>query len=204
MTVAHKNLTGTDLHVIKGADSATTGQVPIANGSGDAPFGKLTHTSLQTTGNPFGAQLFHTREEQSAGVSPNSIGSLNTWSTVTLNTSVTNEITSASLSSNGIILPAGTYFIDAVVPSYYAAGSTSQVKIRLYNNTTSASIIEGRSIIIFNSIGMVSTLSLRGRFTLSGTSTLYLQRYATGNVSGGQSFNHGTEVYSEALVWKVA
>jgi hypothetical protein len=34
----HKDLTGADLHEIKGASTATSGQIPIANGSGGAPF----------------------------------------------------------------------------------------------------------------------------------------------------------------------
>lgn len=39
--VQHSTLTGSDLHECKGAASAASGQVPIANGSGGAPFGVL-------------------------------------------------------------------------------------------------------------------------------------------------------------------
>lgn len=39
--VLHSALTGTDLHESKGAASASSGQVAIANGSGSAPFGTL-------------------------------------------------------------------------------------------------------------------------------------------------------------------
>lgn len=41
----HKDLTGTDLHEIKGADAATSGQIPIANGSGGAVFTDVNNTN---------------------------------------------------------------------------------------------------------------------------------------------------------------
>lgn len=37
----HSTLTGADLHEIKGAAAATSGQIPVANGSGGAPFTTL-------------------------------------------------------------------------------------------------------------------------------------------------------------------
>jgi len=40
MTVLHKNLTDPSLHEVKGAAAATSGQVPISDGVGSAPFGK--------------------------------------------------------------------------------------------------------------------------------------------------------------------
>lgn len=47
--VQHSALTGGDLHECKGAASAASGQVPIANGSGSAPFGILQYTQLGAT-----------------------------------------------------------------------------------------------------------------------------------------------------------
>jgi hypothetical protein len=44
--VLHSALTGADLHETKGAASAASGQVPIANGSGGAPFGQLQWTQV--------------------------------------------------------------------------------------------------------------------------------------------------------------
>ncbi len=46
MTVAHASLTGSELHEIKGASTATLGQLAVANGSGGAPFGTLVNGSL--------------------------------------------------------------------------------------------------------------------------------------------------------------
>ena len=49
MTVAHSTLTGSDLHECKGAASATTGQVPVATGSGTAVFSTLAYTQISGT-----------------------------------------------------------------------------------------------------------------------------------------------------------
>lgn len=48
MTVAHSTLTGAELHITKGADTSTVGKVPVASGSGDAPFGTLVNDSVPT------------------------------------------------------------------------------------------------------------------------------------------------------------
>lgn len=47
--VLHSQLTGAELHETKGADTASLGQVPIANGAGTAPFGTLSYTQLSNT-----------------------------------------------------------------------------------------------------------------------------------------------------------
>lgn len=44
--VQHSSLTGSDLHETKGADTAASGQVPIASGTGTAPFGQLQWTQV--------------------------------------------------------------------------------------------------------------------------------------------------------------
>ncbi|QXG07566.1 hypothetical protein [Erwinia phage Pecta] len=46
----HSSLTGSDLHESKGASSASSGQVAIANGAGAAVFGFLAYSQL--TGTP--------------------------------------------------------------------------------------------------------------------------------------------------------
>lgn len=47
--VQHSSLTGADLHECKGAASASSGQVPVANGAGSAPFTTLSYGSLSNT-----------------------------------------------------------------------------------------------------------------------------------------------------------
>lgn len=210
MAVAHKDLTGTDLHEMKGASSATSGQVPISDGAGTTPFGKLTHTSLQTTGNPFGAQLLHVREEQTAGVGTSTSASA-AFNTQVLNTVKTNEISGASLASNTITLPAGTYFIDArsVAYSYsIASGSYGKLKSRLRNTTAGTTLLAGTTIGWQNggasAIYVVGPPShVVGRFTLAGTTDIQLQAYPV-NGAVPLAFGTETEVYAEVLIWKVA
>lgn len=47
--VLHSQLTGSDLHECKGAAAASSGQVPIATGSGTAVFGALSYAQLSGT-----------------------------------------------------------------------------------------------------------------------------------------------------------
>lgn len=47
--VQHSSLTGNDLHECKGAAAASSGQVPVANGSGSAPFSVLSYAQLSNT-----------------------------------------------------------------------------------------------------------------------------------------------------------
>ncbi len=47
--VLHSSLTGADLHESKGAATASLGQVAIANGAGQAPFGSLSYSYLTNT-----------------------------------------------------------------------------------------------------------------------------------------------------------
>jgi hypothetical protein len=205
MTVAHKNLTGTDLHEVKGASSAAVGEVPVSDGAGGAPFAKLTHTSLETTGNPFGAQFFHAYETQSSGVASTTSGATGSFLTTTLNTTATNEITGASLASNTITLPAGTYYIEAIVP--WQATSTSVVQrfqARLFNLTSVATLIYGNACLFFGASNNATLMSmLRGRFTLASLSVLSLQHYKTAGIVGSAA-SVGSEMYSSVQIWKVA
>lgn len=213
MAVAHKDLTGTDLHEIKGASSATSGQVPIADGAGTAPFGKLTHSSLQTTGNPFGAQLLHVREEQSSGVS-STTPTVAAWNIQTLNTVKTNEITSASLSSNTITLPAGTYYVEARSVNYSIGVSPSsygRAKARLQNTTAGTTLIAGETLGFLNGNSTapmyfsMPPCHVVGRFTLAGTTNIQFQCYINSANSATTGVSSGiNEVYAEVCIWKVA
>lgn len=45
--ILHKDLTGTDLHEVKGAASAASGTVPKSNGAGSAPFSFIQWDDVQ-------------------------------------------------------------------------------------------------------------------------------------------------------------
>lgn len=205
-TTPHANLTGTDLHEIKGASTATIGQVPVANGAGNAPFALLTAASLTGTGNPFGAQLLYVREEQASGVASTNAGTTGSFITTILNTVKTNEISGAGLASSIITLPAGTYYIQHFMTLNISSGTntTWAAKPRLWNNTTSASILDGRAAMIYGSNSGSGTGSVIGRFTLTGTSSLVLQHYKNGGNLGTGLSTGTTEVYSDVQIWKVA
>jgi hypothetical protein len=212
MTVSHKDLTGTDLHEIKGASTATVGQVPIADGAGLAPMGKLTHTSLQTTGNPFGAQLFHVQELQSAGVSSSNGVASGAGNAQVLNTTKTNEISGASLASNVMTLPTGTYYAECMVTYHTAANNASVPKANgwLANTTAGTTLLYSPATYVFYSIGSATVqyqvpIYFSGRFTLSGTSNLSLLMAGNASLSlnpiSGQA---GSTVFSDVKIWKIA
>lgn len=124
------------------------------------------------------------------------------WRTRDLNTVVTNQITGASLATNQITLPAGTYEIDAVAP----AVSVLQHKAKLRNITDSSDVILGTSELAINNGGNCSRVM--GRFTIAGAKVFELQHQCntTAATSGfGSKSNFSViEVYSDVRIWKVA
>ena len=145
--------------------------------------------------------LLHVRDEKAQNTSGGSFTS-GAWQTRTLNTVKTNEITGASLASNKITLPSGTYEIDAAVPG----SSVDRHQARLYNVTDSAVVIVGKSSMATNAQGMTTDSLVRGRFTLAGTKDLRIEHYCqtTYGAGFGLACNFTTEVYAEVLIRKVA
>lgn len=87
-----------------------------------------------------GAQEFVARDEKTSGTAGGTIAT-GSWVTRTINTVKTNTIPGASLASNQVTLPAGTYEIEIEVPG---AGVGSH-RSRLYNVTDSAVVELGSS-----------------------------------------------------------
>lgn len=198
-TISHKTLTGTQLHENKGVSTATNNTVATASSSATV-WQKLTAAHLTTTGNPFGGQLFHVEDQKASGTAGGTV-TASAWTTRVLNTSVTNEITSATLVANQITLPAGTYFIDAESIFFGTTGS----KLRLRNITDSSTSRVGVSSQANNS----TSAALKGRFTLGGTKVLELQYFVTNNPASGAALGLATtsaelEIYSTVMIWKVA
>ena len=209
MTVSHKDLTGTDLHEMKGASTATSGQVPIANGAGGTPFGKLTHTSLQTTGNPFGAQLLHVQEVQNSNASSSSGAPGSSGTAQLINTTVTNEIAGVSVGTYFITLPAGTYYCEgwATVALSSVSGSAPRAATYLYNSSTASILLKSTGTYVSVSSGQCNIqapIHFAGRFTLSGTSDLAVYAAATSGSSASSFSALGSTVYTDVRFWKVA
>ena len=144
--------------------------------------------------------LLHVRDEKSSGTAGGA--SVVGWQTRTLNTIVTNEISGASLASNTITLPAGSYEIDATVPGMRTGGH----RARLYNVTGSTTILLGTNEHSDSSAGTTRSL-IRGRFTLTASTDVRVDHYCASAVATfglGFATSQGTEHYTDALIRKVA
>jgi hypothetical protein len=123
------------------------------------------------------------------------------WQTRTLNTEVTDTASIASIASNQITLPAGTYRIRATAPAF----KTDAHQTRLWNATDSSLLLTGTTEISAASDGTQTRSEVSGRFTLSGTKAIELQHQCatTGTTTGfGSAANFTTEVYSSVELWK--
>jgi hypothetical protein len=120
---------------------------------------------------------------------------------------MTNEISGASLSSNQIILPTGTYFLTARVPAF----RVERFKTILRNITDSTNTLIGTSEHFLPAAEQTGDSKLCGRFTIASQKTFEIQsRTQTSNsgldggVECGVSTGSLTEVYTDAQIWKVA
>jgi hypothetical protein len=125
------------------------------------------------------------------------------WRTRDLNTTQFNNITSASLSSNQITLPSGTYLIDGFAP----AAIINKHQTRLQNITDSTTTLIGQNA--FNEpASFVETYSrLSGIITIAATKTFELQHRSSATTATeglGVANNLTTEVYSSITITKVA
>ena len=151
----------------------------------------------------FESQLIHVQDQKASGTSGGN--SVVGYQFRDLNTIVTNEITGASLASNAITLPAGTYYIEASAPAY----RLNQSRISLYNNTTSNTILLGKSGYSANTDQGHIVTDMKGRFTLASTAAVKIRQYVT--TDGLQSSDLGVaiadgsiNIYTEVLIWRIA
>lgn len=112
-------------------------------------------------------------EEQSSGVSGGTFTS-GAWRTRLLNTTKHNGITGASIASNQVTLPAGTYRVRGfAVGGCSGASAVGLHQARLYNITGAATLVVGSSSRTTTSVQNVSVVN--GRFTLTVASVIELQ-----------------------------
>jgi hypothetical protein len=149
------------------------------------------------------AALLHVRDQKAASTQGGTFTS-GAWRTRDLNTSTTNTITGASLSSNQIVLPAGSYFIEAEAFGFRCDGHV----IKFYNITDSSDVIIGLNCTSGPSDTAHGGATLRGYFTIAAQKTFELQHRAqstAATIGFGIRNELGIgEVYSEVLIWKVA
>ena len=154
-------------------------------------------------GGTFENELLHIREEQTSGTHGGA-SSATTYNIRVLNTVKTNEIAGASLSSNQITLPAGTYYIDA----WSSANKTATTKQFLYNVTDAAYELVGSQKDISAASAVTADVRVKGRFTIPAEEVFELRTYtfsalAASGLGKATALGH-VEVYSEVLIWKVA
>lgn len=148
-----------------------------------------------------GYPLLHVRDEKTSGTQGGASTS-GTWNARVLNTVVTNEISGASLSSNIVTLPAGTYFCEINCP-VIQSGAT---RLRIVDTSLTATILSGRNARADTVNPDGSEATLIGRFTLASSTTIRLDHYTTTGraINGlGEALSGGAEYYSEALFWKL-
>jgi hypothetical protein len=112
------------------------------------------------------------------------------WRTRDLQTTQVNTITSCSLSSNQITLPAGTYNISASATAYGVNRNYS----RFYNITDSATAIIGT--INYTEAPVRNNSNIDGVITIAGTKTFELQHYCNNTKAGdgyGPSDSNGLD-----------
>lgn len=141
--------------------------------------------------------MIHVEDQKTSGTNGGTATS-GSWFTRTLNTTVGNTITGASLSSNQVTLPAGTYICWACAHGAVCNGS----QIRLQNITDTATALTGSTAFATNSVGSQDVSIIQGaKFTISGAKVFELQqRVTTTRATDGQGIATGfgtTEVYGQ-------
>jgi len=175
----------------------STGDVaPITLGAGLA----MSGTELSASGSAY-IQL---RNEQSSGTGGGTATS-GSWGTCIINTEKADTGGHCSLSSNQITLAAGTYEMDAR-QSFWSTGNS---RIRLQNTSDASTVEVGEPTLASTGAGLMTTASLRCRFTIASTKTFEIQyRVETTSATSGLGVAFATagvtEVYADIVLRKVA
>ncbi|MEI2386030.1 hypothetical protein [Breoghania sp. JC706] len=126
------------------------------------------------------------------------------WFARTLQTIEANNIAGASLNADQITLPAGTYTIQASAQVL----ATQHSRLRLYNVTENASLVEGPMVYARESYSHQIDQHLMGRFVLSAPATLELQQIVARNPGSAglglaDPWSQAT-VFAEAFIRRIA
>lgn len=123
------------------------------------------------------------------------------WRTRDLNTVVSNTITGASLASNQITLPAGTYIVNASAPAVYINNHVT----RLQNITAGTTALKGTSEYASNAQNAFTRSFISGKIILAGATVLELQHNCTTTHATGFGIptNLDVETYSQVSIIKI-
>jgi hypothetical protein len=173
--------------------------------TGDAVLAYFQRTGDKGDTGPAGftPTYMYVRDEKSNGVGG---GVAANGATVrTLNTVKVNTISGASLASNAVTLPAGTYEYVGSVPGYQCNAFQGQ----LWNSTDSVQIDVGTSETSTASSGAQARSVVRGTFTITSAKVFQLRHLQVNGGAGtfGQAASNANsvvEVYAEILFRKIA
>lgn len=177
------------------AVGATSGQLLAVDSS--------TSTGLNWTNPGLNPTAFlHIRDEK-ANTTQGGTFTAGAFRTRDLNTVKTNTIAGASLASNQITLPAGTYFMQGYPTAFRTNGNIS----RIYNVTDSTEVALGQNNTSGDTFTSQSPSNVTCIVTITGTKVFELQhkcQTTAATIGFGIRAECGTtEIYSEILIWKV-
>jgi len=143
-------------------------------------------------------------EDQKSSGTVGGTGTIGATQTRTLNTTVINNISGASLSSNQITLPAGTYYVEGWSAGY----ATANTKAFLYNVSNSTYSLIGTNNYAL-ATGSYANSFVSGIITIASSKVFDLRLYTQitdgGSSSLGKPSSTGqVEVYSRVSIKKLA
>jgi|DEB0MinimDraft_3_1074331.scaffolds.fasta_scaffold56182_2 hypothetical protein len=118
----------------------------------------------------------------------------------TLNTTVVNTITGASIATSVITLPAGTYEVHATAPAY----DVDRHKMRIRDTTNSIDLAIGNPLIATSGTDVSNQSVVMGSFTLAGSTNIEVQHQCgtsrAGNGLGVEGSFGDNEVYAQITI----
>ncbi|MDR3508440.1 MAG: hypothetical protein P4L64_11130 [Caulobacteraceae bacterium] len=142
------------------------------------------------------------QNQQASGSGPGESLSGGVWNRRTLNTTAFSNIAGASISSNVITLPAGTYQVWGLGP--FGSASALQGRSRLRDTTNNVTLASGPQIGTGNG-NSYWVSEFHGLFTLTGAATIEMQTCPTIGSGGGLSSSTGdVEIYASLMFNKSA
>jgi hypothetical protein len=126
------------------------------------------------------------------------------WRTRDINDTQHNGISGASISSNQIILPAGSYYVNALLPAYDVNANVG----RLQNITDTTTTITGQSVYSGGGGVTTSVALIAGYFTIAAQKTFEVQHRSQATKStigfGVDNTFDSTDYYTIITITKVA
>ena len=184
-------------HQIASAGGGTQG---LGVESNDGRKEKYTSVQIRKIVDDF--DLYHLRDEKTANTDGGG-SSAGTYNVRAINTEKTTEITGASLATNVITLPAGTY--DIIVTA--CAWDITHNKMGLWNKDNSSFVIIGQNQYSRGTLDHGNLALLHGQFIIAAETDFEIHHYTNAAVSTnglGRKMNDGSvEIYTEIMIHKL-